>query len=225
MALAGLVPLLLLIAWAARSGSPVTGRPLPLGRRPAAGAGSDPPASFGPIIPVREQNTHFSLLFYVAMALVLVGIVLLVVLVGWLLRMIAVPAGLRRGPRDADDAPPTGDAAVAPVVDRGRLHGEVVAGLEELENTADPRRAVIGCWLRLEAAAAAAGTARLAAEAPGELVRRVLRAHDVRPPPLEQLGALYREARYSGHPIGEDRRRAARAALDEVRRDLIGTPR
>ena len=64
------------------------------------------------------------------------------------MRDVARPRRRRRA-----GAPPQGDG-----------HGEVVAaldaGLDELDDSdADPRRAVIACWVRLEEAAAAAGIA------------------------------------------------------------------
>jgi hypothetical protein len=49
------------------------------------------------------------------------------------------------------------------------------AGLEELSDTdRDPRRAVIACWVRLEQAAAAAGTPRHPGDSPTDLVGRLL---------------------------------------------------
>jgi hypothetical protein len=72
------------------------------------------------------------------------------------------------------------DTEPAPAAEE--LHAAVTAGIEELaDDSADPRRAVIGCWLRLEAAAAAAGTERQPDDTPADLVSRVLTAHEVSP--------------------------------------------
>jgi hypothetical protein len=99
----------------------------------------------------------------------------------------------------------------------------VEAGLVELSDTdTDPRRAVIACWVRLERAAAAAGTPRLVGDSPTELVTRLLSAHQVSRPTLEGLAEVYREARYATHPVGERSRQDALAALRQIRAELAG---
>jgi hypothetical protein len=42
----------------------------------------------------------------------------------------------------------------------------------------------------------------------------------VDPGSIGRLAALYREARFSGHPLGEDARTAAEAALRQLHQDL-----
>ena len=79
-----------------------------------------------------------------------------------------------------------------------------------------PRNAIVECWLRLEAAVVAAGVARDPADTSTELTVRVLATYHVDPVAIERLAALYREARFSDHPMGEDARRAAIEALDDV---------
>jgi uncharacterized protein DUF4129 len=80
--------------------------------------------------------------------------------------------------------------------------------------------AIVGCWVALERAAAQAGTPRLAAETSTELTERVLTEHQVSPDTLRDLAALYREARYSRHPLGEPDRERARALFEQVRAQL-----
>jgi hypothetical protein len=102
----------------------------------------------------------------------------------------------------------------------------VEAGLVELSDTdADPRRAVIACWVRLERAAAAAGTPRLVGDSPTELVTRLLSAHQVSRPALEGFAEVYREARYATHPVGERSRHDAITALRQIRAELSGAAR
>jgi hypothetical protein len=79
-----------------------------------------------------------------------------------------------------------------------------------------PRNAIVECWLRLEAAVVAAGVRRDPADTSAELTQRVLATHHVDPIAIASLAALYREARFSDHSIGEDARRAAIDALDTV---------
>jgi len=95
------------------------------------------------------------------------------------------------------------------------------AGLDELSDAdADPRRAVIACWVRLEHAAAHAGTVRQVGDAPADLVDRLLAAHRVSRPVLDRFAAVYREARYATHTIDERMRQTALAALRQLRGEL-----
>lgn len=104
------------------------------------------------------------------------------------------------------------------------------AGLTALSDLdADPRGAVISCWVRLEGAAALAGTPRLPADSPTDLVARLMLSHSVNPQVLEGLAAVYREARFATHPIHEEMRSAALDALRQIRLELgqgseIGVP-
>jgi hypothetical protein len=104
-------------------------------------------------------------------------------------------------------------------------HDEVLAaldaGLVELSDTdVDPRRAVIACWVRLEHAAAGAGTPRQVGDSPTDLVVRLLSAHRVSRPVLDRFARVYHEARYATHPIGETDRQTAIAALRQLRGEL-----
>jgi hypothetical protein len=101
------------------------------------------------------------------------------------------------------------------------------AGLEELSDTdRDPRRAVIACWVRLEQAAAAAGTARLPGDSPTDLVGRLLREQHVDARVLAALLEVYRQARYTPHTVDDQMRAQARSALERMRADLgAGAPR
>jgi Domain of unknown function (DUF4129) len=99
------------------------------------------------------------------------------------------------------------------------------AGLEELSDTdRDPRRAVIACWVRLEQAAAAAGTPRHAGDSPTDLVTRVLAEQRVDAESLAALAAVYREARYATHTVDDRMRGQARTALQRLRADLGAEP-
>lgn len=101
-----------------------------------------------------------------------------------------------------------------------RLAAELAAAADHVERGGDPRRVVVECWARLEGAAAAAGTARARSETPEELVGRVLAEQSVDAAALARLTALYREARFSSHPVDEGMRADALAALAAVRRGL-----
>jgi hypothetical protein len=94
-------------------------------------------------------------------------------------------------------------------------------GLVDLDDAdADPRRAVIACWVRLEQAAAAAGTPRQPGDTSTDLVLRLLGEHRVSAPALDGFAAVYRAARFGQHTVDESMRDLARAALRQLRGEL-----
>ncbi|MDR6861855.1 DUF4129 domain-containing protein [Phycicoccus sp. 3266] len=125
----------------------------------------------------------------------------------------AVLAQLRTTAR-ADDGPST-TAEVAPDV----MLAAVREG-EELLATGTPANAVVAAWVALEEAARSAGIGDDRSRTSEELVGTVLRRLDVDAGALDRLGALYREARFSRHEIGEDLRTQAREALRQVQADI-----
>jgi len=86
----------------------------------------------------------------------------------------------------------------------------------------DPRNAVVGCWVALEDAAERAGLERYAAETSAEFTTRVLGAWSVPVDTIEELAGLYREARFSRHPVTEGQRQAAVTALERIHASLSG---
>ncbi|HEX2418052.1 MAG TPA: DUF4129 domain-containing protein [Micromonosporaceae bacterium] len=102
----------------------------------------------------------------------------------------------------------------------------VAAGLEELDlDGVDPRSAVIACWLRLERAAAIAGTPRQPSDTPGDLVARMLVEHEVSQHVLDRLADVYRQARYAPGEVGQAMRDEARDALRRLDVELATTRR
>jgi hypothetical protein len=96
------------------------------------------------------------------------------------------------------------------------------AAREQLEavEQGSPRNGIVACWLRLQEIVTAAGVEPRRSETSAEFVVRTLRAIDVDPRPIGALAALYREARFSDHELGEERRTAAREALQSLHDDL-----
>ncbi|MFC6705980.1 DUF4129 domain-containing protein [Flexivirga alba] len=88
-----------------------------------------------------------------------------------------------------------------------------------------PSNAVVACWVDLEQAVAQVGVERRPSETSAELTIRVLDALDVDRRALRTLGALYREARYSAHPLTEQDRASAQRALTTLHRSLLATTR
>ncbi len=84
----------------------------------------------------------------------------------------------------------------------------------------EPRNGIVGCWLRLERDVEAAGLRRQQADTSAEFTERVLGRYTVDDEAIRELAALYREARFSEHPIEESSRLAALAALERLHRAL-----
>ncbi|HQR27809.1 MAG TPA: DUF4129 domain-containing protein [Nocardioides sp.] len=108
--------------------------------------------------------------------------------------------------------------------DRARLSRALAvdaAGQRDLLEEGAPRNAIVACWHRFEQQAALAGVRRRPAETSSEFTLRVLDLVDADPAAVTTLAGLYREARFSGHPMGEDHRRRALAALDAVHHGLL----
>lgn len=65
----------------------------------------------------------------------------------------------------------------------------------------EPRNVVVRCWVALEDAAASSGLERNPAETAAEFTRRFLGTWDVDEATTRELAELYREARFSRHPV------------------------
>jgi hypothetical protein len=115
---------------------------------------------------------------------------------------------------------PAAVEAAVPVEGTEEALRAVEASLADLAEPVEPRQAVIAAYARLLDGLRDAGAGRRPSEAPFEHVTRALHDLGVGPEPLQQLTALFAEARFSDHPITEEHRDAAQRALDEARREL-----
>lgn len=144
-------------------------------------------------------------------------VVAVVVLIIWMVLRERVMTRKGRLPMEEEPAPPAAD--------REKVLAAVDAGLSDLDDSdADPRRAVIACWVRLEEAAASVGTPRQPGDSPTDLVLRLLAAHQVSAPVLYPLADLYRLARYATHSVDTGMRDRARSALRQLRAELASEP-
>lgn len=80
----------------------------------------------------------------------------------------------------------------------------------------EARNAIVACWSRLEQLVAAAGLQPDPADTAAEFTTRVLSRYPVDQGAIDDLSALYREARFSTHTMGEPERAAALVALDAI---------
>lgn len=102
---------------------------------------------------------------------------------------------------------------------------QVAADAEEalrLLEVGEPRNAIVAAWDRLERTAATLHLERRPWETSSEFVLRML--DDVRADgqAVVALEALYREARFSSHPLTEEHRAAAEDALRRIQAGLQG---
>ena len=134
------------------------------------------------------------------------GVLVLVALVA----AVAVPAALRRRARRADE-----DELRA--VEVSRVLDE---SIDDLWAEADPRRAVIAAYARMERGLAARGYGRRPFEAPLEYVRRVLSELGADREPVRRLTALFERAKFSRHAVGPEAKAEAIDCLVAIRSGL-----
>jgi hypothetical protein len=143
--------------------------------------------------------------------LLVVGLVILVRLILAMLRWRVRKRGPTRAAEPAELAPEDLVEHIGAAVDEA---------LDELSGDRPVSDAIILCWQRLEGAAEDAGIVPVASDTPEEAIDRVFAAARVRLEPLRSLAALYREARFSRHALGQAQIEAARAALTAILDDL-----
>lgn len=122
---------------------------------------------------------------------------------------------LARGPLTGPA--PGGDLAAGPEQDQEQdaLADALLAGRSALAGD-DARAAIIACYAAMEESLAAAGIARLASDSPTDLLRRAVQRGVADRAATARLTDLFREARYSTHPMSTAQLADARAALDAV---------
>ena len=91
------------------------------------------------------------------------------------------------------------------------------AGLAE---DGEPRNAIVECWHRFEQQAVRGGVDRRPWQTTAEFVLGVLDLVSADHGAVTRLADLYREARFSDHPMTDAHRQAALEALDEIHRSL-----
>lgn len=149
-------------------------------------------------------------LLTLAIAVVVVWTVVVLRRAGAWRRVQQLPQAQQEEPRDDEgDAP---DAAV--------LGSAVRAGEAALTTAADPRMAIIACYEAMEAVLTEHGSARNESDTPTEFLDRAVGAGLIRSDAAGTLTDLFREARFSRHPLGERDREAAIGALARLRAEM-----
>lgn len=112
---------------------------------------------------------------------------------------------------------------------RGRRSGGALAEqlaavldvtLDDLRAEADPRRAIIAAYARLERVLGANGIPRREAETPNEYLPRVLSDLELTSGAVERLTALFTRAKFSQHDVDTAMKEEAIGALEQVRDEL-----
>ena len=198
-----------------------TGRPLPLLSRPSAFVPTVPPVPTAtrtfdtnalPSATVTTDTAPFepSPFLIALVQIFLVGTVLVV-----LLAFARLLVALLRKPHLVVHEEPTFAVPLVPA----ELLEAARERLRALES-GEPRNAIVAAWLDLEGSAAATGLPRQAAETSTEYTERVITVWAVDRERLADLAALYREARFSVHPLGEGHRARAIGDLRILIADL-----
>lgn len=170
-----------------------------------------------------DRGWGSSALFALELVLLLAFVVLLVMAARWVVLDVREEGWVRRRRRrrrrtpDFVVLPPSREQAVEEIV---RDAGDQLA----LLRTGSPANGIVACWHRFEVQARAAGLGREPWETPAEFTLRVLDLVDADAHAVAELAELYREARFSDHPIRESARAAAVDALERIHRSLRGRP-
>ena len=150
--------------------------------------------------------------------LAVLGVLLIVLLLVLVIAGLALAAGplsntLRRR-WDQRRSPSAGRPIVGSVPSRA-LTGALADLLRAVEQ-GSPRAGIIAAWVRLEGIAADAGVQPRRSETPAELTIRVLDEMSVPGRWVLRLAELYREARFSDHPMTEADRAEAGECLSAL---------
>jgi len=100
------------------------------------------------------------------------------------------------------------------------LAGALDEALDDLRSEADPRRAIIAAYARLERVLAANGIARHSFETSDEYLVRVLQDLELRPDAIARLTELFTQAKFSHHDVDSTMKESAIEALGQVRGEL-----
>ncbi|MDH6136723.1 hypothetical protein P3T37_006154 [Kitasatospora sp. MAA4] len=143
------------------------------------------------------------------------AVVVALILLGLVLGLVAL--WRRRHSLWGDPAQPP---ALAPDADDAQALADAVDSARRALRGDDVRTAVIACYAAMESSLAESGAGRRAADSPTDLLDRVVASGTLRAAEAAELTGLFREARYSTHPMGPDELRRAGAALDAVSAQL-----
>jgi Domain of unknown function (DUF4129) len=95
--------------------------------------------------------------------------------------------------------------------------------LDDLRAEADPRRAIVAAYARMEGVLAAGGVPRRSAETADEYLARVLRELAPDSDAVARLTSLFTQAKFSHHDVDATMKEKAIEALEQIRDELRAT--
>ncbi|MDH6126378.1 DUF4129 domain-containing protein [Kitasatospora sp. GP82] len=135
-----------------------------------------------------------------------VAALVVVAVVGAVLVWLRMRSARRRPAVTASSDTATAEEALAEAVE---------SGLRALRGD-DARTAVIACYAAMERSLGASGVTRRISDSPTDLLERAVADGAVPGVHARALTGLFREARYSSHPMDDTQVQKARAALDAI---------
>jgi hypothetical protein len=134
--------------------------------------------------------------------------------------VLVVARALRRRARSQEEREEVGFTTLGEPARLAAAIAEDVVEQDRLLLDGEPRNAIVATWLRFEVQGAGAGVPRRSWETSSEYAIRILDVVAADSGAVNRLAGLYREARFSPHPITEEHRAAAVDALAAIRRSL-----
>ncbi len=202
--------------------STASSQPLMGASRPLTAARADPPPPRTPKLGSPRNRVDANAFPH---WLVVVATVLLLLYASSLLALLVMSRRGRKAP-PRDDQP--GGAEDPPAGGWQTLLGVELAEAAQEQmgeiGLGTPRNAIIACWLRLHTATRRAGLAASPSDTPQEFTARAMHQLSLDGEAITALGDLYREARFSEHPITETQRERAAAALAVLADQLAAVP-
>lgn len=167
--------------------------------------------------PPNKASTHQGT-FKLPLGLILavLGVLLAILIAAAIAVLIIRLRGLARARTEITGAPPPALAEQAE--DESALGAALLAGRGALEGEA--RAAIIACYAAMEDSLARAGVPRLESDSPTDLLARATERGVVDGPAPRVLARLFREARFSTHPMDAGDLDQAREALDAITEQL-----
>ncbi len=216
LAVAGVLLVAVLAVWAASiDGDTVLSGDGPARRDASTLTPSASESLSGSAAPTEEREPKDPPWFFTVLALIVVAVfwVLLAAVVFFVVRGLWRQAKLLR--KEPEPPPVEFDVLDQPALVSRQMERDASIQRALLEE-GSPRSAIEACWHRFEVQAREAGVPRKPWETSSEFTYRMLDLVGADPHAAFTLGELYREARFSEHPLGEDARVAARTALEAI---------
>jgi hypothetical protein len=202
---AALVPFALLLLH-----RPITSNAIPFGvpTGPPPGLSSSSPKPH-PTLPPAKGHDSFALRTFLLVVLIAIGVFVLLWMIVTAIRLLRKLSRIT----PATSAPPID----GPTLEDEALADALLAGRAALASD-DTRAAIIACYAAMEASLEQVGVMRERADSPSDLLRRVTNRDfpGTGTQAAATLTALFREARFSSHPMTARQLEAARGALDAI---------